>query len=525
MRRPPAPTTREGDPGGRGPAGGLLWVADLPLFVVLMWAFALAMLVPAAHGAAVGDRAQAAVFLRWGAGFLLLAVLIGIATAYREARQPARARLLTLVAAFTVLPVMLAAPFHEAVGTTSYLNAWFEMLSALTTTGATLFEPERLSSTVHLWRAIVGWLGGYLILLAAVAILAPMNLGGYEVLSTAPAGAPERIDRPGQAAERRDRVVRHALRLAPVYGGLTLVLWLGLVVVGERPFVAACHAMAVMATSGISPVGGLEHGTAGVGGEALILVFFVFALTRVAISPMAGEGRLAQLSRDPELRIALALLVLVPSVLFLRHWLGAWEVAMVADLRGALGALWGAAFTTWSFLSTTGFLSSEWDTAQAWSGLGTTGLILLGLGLIGGGAATTAGGVKLLRVYALYLHGAREMDRLSHPSSVGGAGPAARRLRREGAHIAWVFFMLFALSLTAVSVTLAATGVPFDEAMVLTVAALSNTGPIAGVVLDAPASFVALDTAAKAVLAAAMVLGRLETLAIIALANPAFWRR
>jgi trk system potassium uptake protein TrkH len=504
MRRPPAPTTREGDPGGRGPAGGLLWVADLPLFVVLMWAFALAMLVPAAHGAAVGDRAQAAVFLRWGAGLLLLAVLLGIATAYREARQPARARLLTLVAAFTVLPVML---------------------SALTTTGATLFEPDRLSSTAHLWRAIVGWLGGYLILLAAVAILAPMNLGGYEVLSTAPAGAPERIDRPGQAAERRDRVVRHALRLAPVYGGLTLALWLGLVVVGERPFVAACHAMAVMATSGISPVGGLEHGTAGIGGEALILVFFVFALTRLAISPMAGEGRLAQLSRDPELRIALALLVLVPSVLFLRHWLGAWEVAMVADLRAALGALWGAAFTTWSFLSTTGFLSSEWDTAQAWSGLGTTGLVLLGLGLIGGGAATTAGGVKLLRVYALYLHGAREMDRLSHPSSVGGAGPVARRLRREGAYIAWVFFMLFALSLTAVSVTLAATGVPFDEAMVLTVAALSNTGPIAGVVLDAPASFIALDAAAKIVLAAAMVLGRLETLAIIALANPAFWRR
>jgi trk system potassium uptake protein TrkH len=272
-------------------------------------------------------------------------------------------------------------------------------------------------------------------------------------------------------------------------------------------------------------VGGLEHGTAGIGGEALILVFFVFALTRLAISPMAGEGRLAQLSRDPELRIALALLVLVPSVLFLRHWLGAWEVAMVADLRAALGALWGAAFTTWSFLSTTGFLSSEWDTAQAWSGLGTTGLVLLGLGLIGGGAATTAGGVKLLRVYALYLHGAREMDRLSHPSSVGGAGPVARRLRREGAYIAWVFFMLFALSLTAVSVTLAATGVPFDEAMVLTVAALSNTGPIAGVVLDAPASFIALDAAAKIVLAAAMVLGRLETLAIIALANPAFWRR
>ncbi len=521
-RRPARPLPQGGPP---GPAGGLLWVADLPLSVVLVGVFALAMLVPAMHGLAIGDRAQAAIFVRWGLGFLLIAVLLGIATAFREARRPARARLLTLLAAFTLLPVMLAVPFHEAVPATSFLNAWFEMLSALTTTGATLFEAERLSSPVHLWRATVGWLGGYLTLLAAVAILAPMNLGGYEVLSTAPAGTPERIDRPGQAAERRDRVVRHALRLAPIYGGLTLALWLGLVMAGEGPFVAACHAMSVMATSGISPVGGVEGGTAGIGGEAVMLLFFVFALTRTAISPAAGRRRVEQLARDPELRIALALFVLVPSVLFLRHWIGAYEIDMVADLRAALGALWGAAFTTLSFLSTTGFLSSEWDTAQSWSGLGTPGVVLLGLGLVGGGVATTAGGVKLLRVYALYVHGAREMDRLSHPSSVGGAGPVARRLRREGAYIAWVFFMLFALSLAAVSAALAATGVAFDEAIVLTVASLSNTGPIAGVVLERPASFAALDASAKIVLAAAMVLGRLETLALIALANPEFWRR
>ena len=524
MGRRPAPTTREGDPGGRGPAGGLLWVADLPLFVVLMGAFAVAMLVPAAHGAAVADWGQAAVFLRWSLGFVLLTAFLGIATAYREARRPARARLLTLLAAFTVLPVMLAAPLHEAVGTTRFLNAWFEMLSALTTTGATLFEPERLSSTVHLWRALVGWLGGYLILLAAVAILAPMNLGGYEVLSTAPAGAPERIDRPGQAAERRDRVVRHALRLAPVYGLLTLALWLGLVILGEGPFVAACHAMSVMATSGITPLGGLEEAGAGIAGEALIVLFFVFALTRAAISPAPGEPRAVQLARDPELRLALALAGLVPAVLFLRHWIGAIEVDTLWDTRAALGALWGAGFSTVSFLSTTGFLSSEWDTAQVWSGLEAPGLVLLGLGLIGGGVATTAGGVKLLRVYALYRHGTREMDRLTHPSSVGGAGAVARRLRREGAYIAWVFFMLFALSLAAVSAALAATGVPFDAALVLTVASLSNTGPIAGVVLEQPASYAALDGAAKGVLAAAMVLGRLETLAIIALANPEFWR-
>ena len=501
------------------------WLAGLPFFVLLIGIFALAMFAPAAYGLATGDRAQAAVFAGSGAGCLLLATLLAVATVRRESKQPARARLLTLAAAFTILPVMLAVPFYLSVGTTTFFNAWWEMLSSITTTGATLFDPNRLSPTAHLWRAIVGWLGGYLILLAAVAVLAPMNLGGYEVLSKAPAGAPERIDRPGQVMERRDRVVRHALRLAPIYGGLTLVLWLGLVVAGERPFVAACHAMSVLATSGITPLAGLEEGAAGIGGEVLIFVFFAAALTRAVITPAAGRTRRAQLASDPELRIAIGLAMFVPSVLFLRHWVGAYGVDSVDELGAALGALWGAAFTTVSFLSTTGFLSSQWSTAQAWSGLETPGVVLLGLALIGGGVATTAGGVKLLRVYALYLHGTREMALLIHPSSVGGAGAVARRLREEGAYIAWVFFMLFALSLAAVAAALAATGVAFDQALVLTVAALSNTGPLAGIVLETPATFAPLDRAAKTVLAAAMVLGRLETLAIIALANPEFWRR
>lgn len=511
--------------GGAAEPGAGLRLSEILLPVQVIGLGAAAMLVPAGHGLAVGDWDQAAPFLYAGGFFLTITVFLAIATRGTVPRNRVRTHLLTLLGAFTLLPAMLAVPFTEAVRTTSYLNGYFEMLSALTTTGATLFEPGRLSPTVHLWRATVGWLGGFLMWVAAIAILAPLNLGGYEVLSRAPPGTPERIDRPGQSRERRGRVARHAVRLAPIYAGLTGLLWLGLVILGEVPLVAACHAMSVMATSGISPVGGLQNAEAGMPGELLVVLFFVFALTRASFSAEAARGRAARLARDPELRIALLLVVLVPSILFLRHWIGAYEVDMVADLESALRALWGSAFSVVSFLSTTGFVSADWDTAQAWSGLATPGLVLLGLALLGGGVATTAGGVKLLRVYALYRHGTREMDLLSHPSSVGGAGASERRLRSEGAYIAWIFFMLFALSLATVSSLLAATGVPFDAALVLTVAALSNTGPVAGVVLDAPVSYAALDIAAKAVLSAAMVLGRLETLAIIALANPEFWRR
>ncbi|MEM7615976.1 MAG: potassium transporter TrkG, partial [Pseudomonadota bacterium] len=149
---------------------------------------------------------------------------------------------------------------------------------------------------------------------------------------------------------------------------------------------------------------------------------------------------------------------------------------------------------------------------------------LLSLCLLGGGIATTAGGVKLLRAYALYKHGVREMRRLIHPSSVGGSGITARRIRKEGALIAWIFLMLFLLGISLCLLLLTALGQGFDDALALSVAALTNTGP-AATLLDADVSYAALSTAEQLVLGIGMVFGRLEALVFVSLLNPAAWRR
>jgi trk system potassium uptake protein TrkH len=229
------------------------------------------------------------------------------------------------------------------------------------------------------------------------------------------------------------------------------------------------------------------------------------------------------LREDPEISMAAAIVLADVLLLFVRHWVdpraGQW------DAGDAIGALWGTFFTALSFLTTTGFEGSTWQVAQSWSGLQTPALLLMGLALMGGGVATTAGGVKLLRIYALYKHGTREMDRLVHPSSVGGAGPQGRRIRRQGARIAWIFFMLFAMSIAVTSAALSLTGLDFRAAMILTIAGLANTCPLASITGEAATSYSALGTSTKAVLAIAMIVGRLELLALIALANPASWRR
>ncbi|MCR9112268.1 MAG: TrkH family potassium uptake protein [Rhodobacteraceae bacterium] len=500
---------------------------SFPLILVLTGMASLAMLGPALHALVQQDHSVARAFFYSSVLGMALVLIIGLAMSGRQrGDQSDLENLASLFLGYTALPVYLALPFYEGLETTRFVNAYVEMVSALTTTGATLFDPpSRLVDSLHLWRGIVGWLGGLMIWVTASAVLAPLNLGGFEVTASAEPGqgGDTRLNRfeRASAAKRLAQVTR---TLGPIYIGLTSAIWVMLMVGGDRPLVAAIHAMSTMATSGISPIGGLDGAGSGYGGEAVIFLFMLFALSRLTFSTDTITSARTGLLKDPEFRIGCALVIGVPLLLFSRHWLGAFDVDEVENLQMALSALWGGMFTVLSFLSTTGFESAAWDEARAWSGLDTPGLVLLGLAMVGGGVATTAGGVKLLRVYALYLNGQREMERLVHPSSVGRAGAASRRIRRQGAFIAWIFFMLFALSLALVSVTLAALGQGFEEAIILAVAALSTTGPLTQVAGDTPITLIEMGTAAKLVFSAAMVLGRLETLAIIALFNPGLWR-
>ncbi len=498
---------------------------QLPLFLLLFAVFAASMIVPSIYGVSVDDHEAARAFFYAGLLGLICFAMIAVAHAGRKPRHGALGPLMSLFSAFVFLPAFLAVPFVEALPTTRFVNAYFEMVSAITTTGATMFkDPERLSGTLHLWRAQVGWMGGLLMWIAASAILAPLHLGGFEVTSQAEPGRRDAGGSQRTQADPRERLVRVTRVLLPIYLGLTLLLWLLQLLSGQDPLVAICHAMSIMATSGISPIGGVEEAGLSVTGEAVLLLFMFFALSRLTFSQDTVTATQGGLLTDPEFRIGLLIMICVPTALFARHWVGAYDVEEFENFSQAALALWGGLFTVMSFLTTTGFVSEHWAEAQSWSGLATPGLILMGLALVGGGVATTAGGVKLLRVFALYSNGVREMERLVHPNSVSGAGTTGRRLQRNGAFIAWIFFMLFAMSLAAITLLLTLSGASFDNALVMSVASLATTGPLMDHATAEPISLIELSLAAKSILCGAMVLGRLETLAIIALLTPDLWR-
>jgi len=497
----------------------------LPFLILLTGMASASMILPAVVALWTEAHQDARSFFYSGLVGLVFCALVGLALANRPHNRNAIRQLLALLGTFAILPAVLAVPFYESVQTTSFLNAYLEMVSSLSTTGLPLFAPERLSMAEHLWRAQVGWMGGLLMWVAAAAILAPLNLGGFEVTS---------LDEPGQdvvaGAARRDtsnpasRLARSAAILVPTYVSLTLALWVLLLVAGDRPFVALTHAMSVMSTSGISPVGGPAGASSGFAGEAIMAVFLLFALSRLTFSADTGASQRAGLLYDPEFRLGVAIVLSVPLLLLLRHFVAALDLGDQNNVFAAARAFWGAAFTVLSFLTTQGFASVDWVDAQQWSGLETPGVILMGLALIGGGVATTAGGVKLLRVFALIINGMREVDRLVHPSSVGRSGLVSRRTRREGAFIAWVFFMIFAITLAATTVAFAAFGIPFEQSLVMAVASLSNCGPLVDVVQAGRLALIDLGPGPKVIAALAMIMGRLEMLALVVILTPDLWR-
>lgn len=500
---------------------------DAPLLVLLLGLAGLAMFLPAGHAFVLRDHGLARAFVYMAILILILAGMLGLARANAPPpRNVARNHLVSLALAYVILPPVLALPLvQRSAGGADFGPAMFEMLSAFTTTGAPVLEGP-LKASVNLWRSLVGWLGGFFALVMVFSVLMPLNLGGVEVeTGRIPGRASPATQQITRVADPSERMARFAAQLFPIYTGLTLLLWGVLFGFGENEFVALCHAMAILSTSGISPVpGGIATATGGHLAELAMAAFLIFALSRRLLLRLIGQtGRLG-MGQDPEIGLAAGLVGLAALGLFAVALWGALHQPVPFLLGDSLAALWALVFTCLSFLTTTGFVAQGWADMAIWSGMKEPDMVLWGLAIVGGGVAGTAGGVKLLRVHALLRYGQQELDRVIHPNAVArrrNDTTISRAAGQQGAAMAWVFFMIFGMSIAAFSAALTIVGLSFDEALVLTLSALTTTGPLAEHSAGISAGYGGQSGGVQVVLGLAMVVGRLETLAVLAILLPA----
>ncbi|MCR6653096.1 MAG: TrkH family potassium uptake protein [Cellvibrionaceae bacterium] len=383
-------------------------------------------------------------------------------------------------------------------------DAFFEALSGLTTTGATvLVDLDQLPRSLLYYRQQLQWLGGIGIVVIAVAILPMLGVGGMQLY---------RAETPGPLKDTKltPRITQTAKALFIVYLSLTVACGLAYWLAGMTPFDAIGHAYSTVAIGGFST----HDASIGFYDNPLILivsmVFMVLAGMNFALHFLAWQGRhLRHYLTDPECRFYLWVL-LTGCILTVAY-------LYVSATYGVGESLLHGSFAFIASLTTTGFVTTEYS---AWP-LGLYLFVFLS-SFVGGCAGSTAGGLKMIRALLIVKQGQREVSRLIHPKAIQPLKIGVRTVSNRVVEAVWGFFAVYLVAYLVLCQLLLATGVDFATAFSAVGACLNNYGRGMG---DVAVHYGDLNAAAKWVLCAAMLMGRLEVFTVLVLFTPMFWRR
>lgn len=465
----------------------------------------LLMFVPAITGLLSGDWEIALVF--FNAGLLTTFFAGAMVFSLRGSEQPLNKRggLLLIVLMWTVLPLFAAIPIYFSGAVFTAEKAWFEAVSGLTTTGATVLgHLDRQPAAILIWRAILQWLGGLYTIVSATAIIVALGVGGMQLQYTS---MPH-----GDGRTLTGRLRQTGSVLLSVYTLLTVMCFISLWVAGLPMFDAICHALATVSTGGFSTRDGSLGAFNAPWVEFIAMIFMVLGAMNITLHWSAVNGRWRHYRMDPEVRYLGVMLILVILCVTLALLLSKPEFNL-ATLRWAL-------FNSVSFSTNTGFWTGDLARTP-----GLPALVLLGALVVGGSVGSSSGGFKLMRVGLVLKQGGLEIAQLLYPSQVlrlrYGKTPVSENLIA----VVWVVFVLFSFLAATVILLISLSGPGFDQSVALALSAISNCGPPVAMFFPGDASpYTGLQESSRMITTVAMLMGRMEVLTVLTLLNPAFWR-
>lgn len=387
----------------------------------------------------------------------------------------------------------------------TWVDAWFEAMSGLTTTGASIIpDLEQLSRGMLYYRQQLQWVGGMGIIVLAVAILPKLGVGGMQLYEAEMPG-------PGKHDKLTPRIAQTAKALWLIYVGLTAACLIAYRLGGMAWFDAMGESLATVSTGGFS-----MHNT----GFAyyhhyhlhlIACLFMVLSVISFTLHYTAlHERSLKAYWQSEELRFFLCLLVVVLLWVILVHW---WHVH-----QGHAHLAWEVhVFTVVAMATNTGFAATDY---AYWPG-GLPIVLMFG-GLLGGCAGSTSGGLKVMRLVVLIKQGRREVLRLLHPSGVFTIKLNHEPMSSRIAQSVTAFLAVFSIIYVLLIVVLLAMGVGWITAFGAVTSTLSNLGASIGGVAQ---NYAHLSPTIKVMLTVAMLAGRLEIFTLLVLLYPSFWRR
>jgi trk system potassium uptake protein len=447
-----------------------------------------------------------------GGGFqeFLLATLLTHGTAFgllaygqkAEIRLRVREMFLLTTLVWSTVCVFSALPF-VFITHISFTDAFFEAMSGVTTTGSTVLSGlDGISKPILLWRSVLQWLGGLGFIVAAVAILPYLNVGGMRLFQT------ESSDWSDKAAPRAATVAKHIVQL---YLLLSLLCMLSYYLLTEMTlFEAINHAMTTLSTGGYSTSdGSMGHFSATAHWVAIVFMFIGGLPFLLMVSSL--QHRNLALLRDAQVRGFLILVLATTLALSLYLW---WQGRFpLAD------AIRLSLFNLISIVTTTGYGLDDFGT---W---GPFSLVLFAILMVSGACSgSTAGGFKVFRFQVAMALFRKQLHQLMHPRAVFPQKYNGRPVNDDIIRSLVTFIMGYFATMALLALVLALMGLEPMIAITAAMTAVANVGPGIGETIGPSGNFATLPDTAKWLMAVGMLMGRLEILTVAVLFFPSFWR-
>lgn len=403
---------------------------------------------------------------------------------------------------WATLPIFGALPFVLGDTQASAVDAIFEAMSGMTTTGSTVFSGlDEMPRGLLLWRGILQWLGGVGIIVVAMVFLPELRVGGMQIFRS------EAFDTMGKILPRATTI---AAQISVVYVALTVACAMTYLFLGMNAFDATVHALTTVSTGGFSTRDASFGAFSGPMEYAASVFMILAALPFVRYVQLINGNRRA-LPADSQVRAFLLTILVFAGITFvalLHIFPNHWETS----LREAL-------FNITSIMSGTGYASANY---MAWGPFLIT--VFFFIGLIGGCAGSTACSIKIFRYQILFAAIRSQIRRIHMPHGRFAPRYDGRPISADVMGSVMSFFVFFTVSMGLLAVALALTGLDFVTSISGAATALANIGPGLGETIGPAGNFGPLNDTAKWLLIAGMLIGRLELMAVYAILTVQFWR-
>ncbi len=407
------------------------------------------------------------------------------------------------VSSWIAISVFASLPFILSSAAPTFTDAFFEAISGLTTTGATVFKDlDYAPPGILLWRSLLQWLGGIGIVVMAMTILPALKIGGMQLFRS------EFSDR---SEKYFPRVSQIASAILSTYLLMSVLCGVAYWLAGMTPFEAICLMMSTVSTAGFATsdlsLGYFDNGWI----EMIAILFMMMGSITLLLFTRFLQGDFKVLFRDSQVRVYLSLVVVASGLMAL--WL--WET----DQYDLLSAMRHGAFTVVSIASTTGFTTADFNT---WGSFALIFLFLLMF--VGGCTGSTAGGIKIFRYQILFKAAKQQVLQLRRPHGVFVPLYNHQRLKEVDFMSVLAFFALYIFCYAALALSYSLCGLDVISSLSGSATILGNVGPGLGSQIGPSDNYGALPEIAKWITIFGMLLGRLELLTLLILFTPNFWR-